>query len=53
LPRGGWLAYLRTVDDSFEIWAMPVNGVRAGEPIKLGRFDDLDATSGLSWTATK
>lgn len=49
-PDGAWLAYLRMVDYRFEIWAVPVDGTVIGEPSRLARYNNLDPTSGLSWT---
>jgi Tol biopolymer transport system component len=51
-PDGNWIAYLRPGDGGFEAWAIPVDRTArtAGEPIRLFAHDDLDATSGLSWT---
>lgn len=50
LSDGSWLAFLRMVDFKFEAHAVPINGNSIGEPVQLFAFDDLDATSGLSWT---
>lgn len=50
LSDGTWLAYMQMVDFKFEAHAVPVNGTSIGEPVRLFGFDDLDATSGLSWT---
>ena len=51
LSDGSWLAYLQMVDFQFEARAVPVNGQSIGAPVTLFAFDDIDATSGLSWTA--
>lgn len=52
-PDGEWIAYLRRVDDRFEVWSLPIN-TRTGEPTgearRLVEADGIDATSGLSWT---
>lgn len=50
-PDGTWLAYLRMVDRGFEAWALPiVDGEIAGTAVRLFAFDDIDASSGLSWS---
>ncbi len=51
LSDGSWLAYLQMVDYKFEARAVPVNGLSIGEPVTLFAFDDIDATSGLSWSS--
>jgi Tol biopolymer transport system component len=49
-PDGAWIAYLRPDGDAFGLWAVPIRDGAAGEPVELGRWDGVDATSGLSWT---
>lgn len=51
-PDGKWVAYLRPADGGFEAWAVPVDRAAqsVGEPVRLFGHDDVDATSGLSWT---
>jgi Tol biopolymer transport system component len=49
-PDGAWICYMRMVDFRFELWAQPVNGDTFGEPRRLFRFQNLDATSRVSWT---
>ena len=49
-PDGTWLAYLRMVDRGFEAWAMPVVDGEIGAAVRLFAFDDIDASSGLSWS---
>jgi Tol biopolymer transport system component len=50
LSDGSWLAYMQMVDFEFQVHAVPVNGTTIGEPVSLFGFDDIDSTSGLSWT---
>ena len=49
-PDGQWLAFMRMIDYRFELWAAPLNGTGFGEPQRLFRFQNLDATSRISWT---
>ncbi|MEA2513493.1 MAG: TolB protein [Thermomicrobiales bacterium] len=49
-PDGRWLAYIRMIDYSFELWAVPRDGDGFGKPQRLFRFKNLDATSRISWT---
>jgi Tol biopolymer transport system component len=49
-PDGQWLAYVRMIDYRFEVWAQPRNGASFGEPQRLFRFQNFDATSRISWT---
>lgn len=50
-PDGRWLAYLSPEADGFALWVLPVReSSRPATPVKIGTFDDLDTTGGLSWT---
>ncbi|HEY7035764.1 MAG TPA: DPP IV N-terminal domain-containing protein [Thermomicrobiales bacterium] len=49
-PDGQWLAYVRMIDYRFEVWVQPRDGASFGEPRRLFRFRNLDATSRISWT---
>jgi Tol biopolymer transport system component len=49
-PDGNWLAYVRMIDYRFEVWAQPRDGSSFGEPRRLFRFQNFDATSRISWT---
>jgi dipeptidyl aminopeptidase/acylaminoacyl peptidase len=52
-PDGDWIAYIRPNGNAFEVWALAIDrvtGTVSGEPHRLFGHDDLDATSGLSWT---
>jgi Tol biopolymer transport system component len=49
-PDGQWLAYMRMVDYRFEVWAVPREGAGFGAPRRLFRYQNLDATSRISWT---
>lgn len=51
-PDGTWLAYVRMIDFRFEIWAQPRTGTSFGEPRRLFRYQNFDATSRISWTLT-
>lgn len=48
-PDGAWLAFVRMVDYEFEVWAAPMTGNAAGEPVKLFKARGFDARSGISW----
>lgn len=51
-PDGRSLAYMTPNDQSFTIWAAPINPEQqmlSGEPRKLVDEPGIDATSGLSW----
>jgi len=50
-PDGEWLAYLSPDGDNFALWAMRMSGgVPQGSPRRLGTFNGIDASGGLSWT---
>jgi len=49
-PDGKWLAYMRMIDYSFELWAVPKIDAGFGESRRLFRFKNLDPTSRISWT---
>lgn len=50
-PDGDWLAYLRPSGDGFGLWVIPMGvGAAAGPAVRLGEWDGIDATSGLSWS---
>jgi Tol biopolymer transport system component len=49
ISDGSWLAYFQMVNFKFEARAVAVNGTSIGEPVTLFNYDDLDATSGMSW----
>ena len=48
-PDASYLAWYQVVDFKFECWGASVNGTRIGEPQRLFNFDDIDASSGMSW----
>lgn len=50
---GEWIAFIKPDGRIFEIWALPVDPDTVeveGDPVRLVREDDLDATGGLTWT---
>lgn len=51
-PDGTWLAYMRKINDRFELWGMQRVGSGFGEARRLFRFANLDPTSRVSWTDT-
>lgn len=51
-PDGATIAFVRMVNFDFQIWIVPVVDGTPGTPERLFDVPDLDATGGLSWTAT-
>ncbi len=50
-PDGRWLAYLTPDGDRFALWALEITPpAEPGSPQRLGTFDGIDASGGLSWT---
>jgi Tol biopolymer transport system component len=48
-PDGSWLGFVRMVNYEFEVWATPMTGTTAGEPVELFKASGFDARSGISW----